>query len=333
MKINFRKILVSREIFLLILIIAKYIFMFFKTDEFFTLQNIRAMTLIISINSIIAAAMTILFISGGFDLSTGSVMATIGVVLGILLNRGVNFILAILLSLALGTIIGIGIGLLITKGGINPFIVTLGAMFIFRGAAWVIAKSALENKKGTFVPTFTDFPGSFLKIAGGKLFGIEIGFYYMLVILIIFGLLISKNIFFRQNYYIGGNESASKLLGMKIDRIKIVNYALVALMVSVATIIRASRVEATTATTGETLGLEVVAAVIIGGASLRGGEGSIIGSFLGIVLLTLIFNIIIVLGKNPVYYEFSVGIILLASATLNDYIKKVSQRQILQKSI
>ena len=140
--------------------------------------------------------------------------------------------------------------------------------------------------------------------------------------------MITKNLFFRQNYYIGNNESAAKLLGMKIDKIKIFNYSLVAFMVAIATIIRASRVQTTTATSGEFLGLEVVAAVIIGGASLKGGEGSVLGSFLGIVLLTFIFNAIVVLGKNPVYYELIVGVILLASATINEFIKNYSQKKI-----
>ena len=333
MKKSFKKILVSRELFLLILILAIGVFLQFRSDGFLTQENIRAMTLIISVNSIIAAAMTILFISGGFDLSSGSVMATLGIILGIMLNRGVNFIVAIIITLMIGIVIGAINGLLITKGGINPFVATLGAMFLYRGAAFVIAKSAIDVKTGTFVPVFQDFPAPFLKIAGGDLLKVEISFYYMVIILIIFSLLISKNLFFRQNYYIGGNESASRLLGMKIDRIRIINYSLVAFMIAVATVIRASRVGATTATTGENLGLEVVAAVIIGGASLKGGEGSILGSFLGIVLLTLIFNAIVVLGKNPVYYEFFVGIVLLGAATLNDYMKKVSQRQILHKSI
>jgi len=334
-KSNLRKVLVSRELFLFVLIIAIGLFLYFNNANFLTQANIKSMTLTIAVNSIIASAMTILFISGGFDLSSGSVMAILGIILGIMLNAGMNVVSVIILVLVIGIVIGLINGVLVTKANINPFIVTLGGFFLYRGLAYAIAKIVLGSKPGlgTFLPSFTDFPASFLKIAGGQFLKIEASFYYMIAILIIFGVLITKNLFFRQNYYIGNNENASKLLGMKLDRIKIINYSLVTLMVAVATILRASRIQTTTATTGETLGLEVVAAVIIGGASLKGGEGSILGSFLGIVLLTLIFNAIIVLEKNPVYYEFFVGIVLLASATLNEYMQKANQRKILRKSI
>jgi len=331
-KINFRKALVSREFFLFALIIILAVFMYFKTDTFFTLANIKSMTLIISVNSIIAAAMTVLFISGGFDLSSGSVMAFLGVMIGIFISSGINFIIVIIIVLALGTAIGSSIGFVVTKGGVNPFIATLGAMFMFQSLAFVIGLAS-PKMVAVGIPTFSFFDSPITKIAGGALFGIENSFYYMLAILIIFSVLIVKNRFFRQSYYIGGNEDASRLLGIKVDRIKIFNYALVSFMVAFATILKASRFEQTSASWGESLGLEVVAAVIIGGASLKGGEGSIIGSFLGIVLLTLIFNIIVLLGKNPLYYEFSVGIILLATAVLNDYVKKVYKNRRIIKSI
>jgi len=306
--------------------------MYFRSDDFFTLANIKSMTLIISVNSIIAAGMTVLFISGGFDLSSGSVMAFIGVIMGHFLMSGVNFILVIIIALILGIGIGSSIGFIITKGDVNPFIATLGAMFVFKGLAFIVGLAS-PKMIAVGIPTFSFFEAPITKIASGSILGIENSFYYMIIILIIFGILIAKNRFFRQSFYIGGNEKASSLLGIKVDKIKIFNYALVSFMVAIATILKASRYEQTSASWGEGLGLEVVAAVIIGGASLKGGEGSIFGSFFGIVLLTMIFNIITVLGKNPLYYEFFVGLMLLTTAVINDYIKRIYQNKRILKNV
>ena len=325
---NFLKKLFSRrEVILLIIIIIIITILGFTTEFFFTMQNFRAMMLIISVNSILAAAMTVLFISGGFDLSAGSVMATVGIVLGILLINDVPIILAIIISLIFGLAIESGIGAIIAKIGVNPFVATLGAMFIFRGIAFVIGE-AREDATGVGTPSFTNFPESFSRIAGGSIAGIQYIVFYMVAILIIFYILISKNKFFRQNYYIGGNEDAARLAGIKVDRLKIFNYALVGAMVAVAAILRASRIGTVTASSGETLGLEVVAAVIIGGASLRGGEGSIFGSFLGIVLITIIYNGIIMVGINPYYNNFIVGLILLVSVLINHFIRKAQSGRI-----
>ena len=157
---NFLKKLFSRrEVILLIIIIIIITILGFTTEFFFTMQNFRAMMLIISVNSILAAAMTVLFISGGFDLSAGSVMATVGIVLGILLINDVPIILAIIISLIFGIAIGSGIGAIIAIIGVNPFVATLGAMFIFRGIAFVIGE-AREDATGVGTPSFTNFPES-----------------------------------------------------------------------------------------------------------------------------------------------------------------------------
>ena len=318
MKSSIKNLFVKRETFLFLAILILYLFLGVNSDTFFTIQNFRVMLLSISVNSIIASAMVILFISGGFDLSVGSVMATIGIVLGVLLNKGFNFIIAIILSVVLGVLIGTIMGIIITRFKINPFIVTLGGFFIFRGLAFILGNTF--NERGAVVPQFSNFPESFNKISSQTLYGIEYIVFYMIVIVIVLYFLLLKNTFFRKNYYIGGNEKAAKLVGIKVNSIRIFNYALVSGMVAVATVLRVSRLGTASASTGETLGLEIIAAVIIGGASLRGGDGSVLGAVLGIVLITTIYNATITLGINPFYYKLILGIILLMSVLINDYI-------------
>lgn len=323
MKSSIKNLFIKRETILFLAILILYFILGVSSDTFFTIQNFRAMLLSISVNSIIASAMVILFVSGGFDLSVGSVMATIGIVLGVLLNKGFNVVLAIMVSIILGILIGSIMGIIVTRFKINPFIVTLGGFFIFRGLAFIIGDAM--NEAGAVVPQFSNFPESFNKISSQTFFGIEYIVFYMIVIVIVFYFLLSKNTFFRQNFYIGGNEKAAELVGIKINSIKIFNYSLVSGMVAVATILRASRLGTTSASTGETLGLEIIAAVIIGGASLRGGSGSVFGSVLGIVLITTIYNATITLGISPFYYKLILGLILLISVLINDYAIKKSK--------
>lgn len=324
-----KKALSSREFILFILIIAIILFTGFNSEYFFTGENFRGLMLVICVNAIVASAVTILFISGGFDLSTGSVMATLGIILGILLANGVNIILSIIITILFGIAIGVLTGLIITKAKVNPFIATLGAMFTFRGVAFVVGKAS-KLSSGTTAPTFTHFPKAFDNIAGKSFLGIEYIVFYMIAILILFYFLSTKNIFFRQNYYIGNNEKAARLLGIKVDRIKIFNYALVSTMVAIATILKASRIDAVSVLTGETLGLEVITAVIIGGASLAGGSGSILGSFFGVVIIALIYNVLIHLNVSPNYNKFFIGLVLLISVIIEVIINKFKEKVVLR---
>jgi len=328
-----KKLFFKRESILIIVILIIITIAGIKTDSFLSVQNFKSILFNVSVNSIIAAGMTILFISGGFDLSAGSVLASIGIILGILLVNKVPFFIAIFISLLIGITIGICIGLIITKLEINPFITTLGAMFIFRGMAFLIGEARSMDAVGIGTPSFSGFPEVFNKIASGTFYGIEYIVFYMVVIIIILYIFLLKNKFFRQNYYLGGNEKAARLIGIKIDKLKIFNYGFVGLMVAIAAVLRASRVGTVSASNGEWLGLEVVAAVIVGGASLGGGEGSIFGSFLGVFLISIINNATTLIGLNPYFNNFFVGLILLLSVIINKNNKTISNINVKKRDI
>ena len=317
--LKFKKYLFGREFLLVILIIISITIFSSLSDNYLSIRNFDALMLTVSVYGIIGSAMTSLFISGGFDLSAGSVMAMSGVILGVLLTSGVPVSLTILIVIVFGISTGFLMGVIITKLGVSPFVVTLSVMFILKSLAFGVAIFTVVDRS---VPVYINFPERFTNIAGGRFLGIEYIVFYLIGTFVIFSFLLSKNIFFRQNYYIGGNEVVSKLLGMKVSIIKIVNYSIVSGTVAFAAVLKASRVQGSTPLTGEFLGLEIAAGVFLGGAILGGGSGSVIGTFLGITLMALLFNGIVILGMNPHLNSLIIGIILLITVLIDRYKEK-----------
>ena len=317
--IKLKNLLVGRELFLLILIIISCIVFTLRSEEFLTIANFTSIFALGSVYAMIAASMTVLFISGGFDLSVGTHLAFLGVVLGILLGNGVPVYISIILIILLGIFDGLIIGILIVKLHVDPFITTLGALLIFLGVAYLMGYGS-SVAINSYTGSFGDFPESFLRIAGGTFFNIEYLNFYMIIIVVFIYIMVRNNVFFRQSYYIGGNPSAARLAGVKVNLIVIFNYILVSVMVAVATILRASRYGGTAHSHGGTsLSLFILAAVILGGASLKGGVGSILGSVFGVFLLQIINNGLLVSNVSPFYNDIFVGLILLASVLLDKF--------------
>ena len=318
-----KRIFASREFILFIIVVVIFLIFWKQSDDFLTLSNLTGLFYNISYISIIGAGMTVLFISGGFDMSAGSHSAFLGIVLGIMLLKGIPVYLAIILIIFLGIIDGIVIGLIVTKLGVNPFVTTLGFLFIFQGAAILVAFTS-EFGKGHSGLSVRNFPDNFLRIGGGDFFNIEYINLYMIVILVILLILATRNVFFRQSAYVGGDPVSARLAGIKTNIIIIFNFALVSSLVAIATFLKVSRIGAASATAGgQEVGLSIIAAVIIGGASLRGGSGSIIGTLLGVVLISTINNGITILGINPFYSQIFVGGILLASVLFDELTRKL----------
>lgn len=330
MKNIFGKIIRKREIQLLLIIIVITLVFGMISEYFFTMDNFRLLMLVISTNSIVAVGMTILIISGGFDLSAGSVFAALGMLLGLLLVSGLPIFISIIIILVLGAGIGAGTGAVVAKLKVNPFILTLGTFFLFRGLAFIIGTLSSIQTDTVSISSITNFPEAFNRIGGGDFYGIEYMVFYMIFIIIVFYFLLSKNVWFRQNFYIGGNETAARLVGINVDRIKIFNYTLISILVSVAAILRVSRLKSAAAGSGENMALIVIAAVVIGGASLEGGKGSIPGSILGVILISIIQNGLIVIGTNPYYEKLFIGGFLLISVLINKYSKRTPARKIIR---
>jgi len=313
----------NREFQLFIIIIILCIIFGFSSKLFFSMDNFRLLISTISVYGIVVTGMSILMVSGGFDLSLGSVYGATGMFLALLLVLNVPIIVAVILTIFSGIAIGLFNGVLIAKVNINPFILTLGGFFLFRGIAFIIGQiSSIQLVGKANISSISGLPDAFNRIAGGTFFGVEYIVFYMIPIVIIFHILLTNNVLFRQNFNIGSNEIASRLTGIKVDRIKILNYTLVSTLVAIAAILRTSRMKAASAGSGEDMALEVIAAVIIGGGTLAGGKGSVLGSFLGVVLIKIIQNGLVLLGMSTYYEKLYIGAFLMAAVLIDRYVKK-----------
>ncbi len=298
----------AREFSLIAVLVVSTIIMTIVSDVFLSKANIEAILLGLSVEGTIAVGMVILLISGGLDLSVGSILAFAGVVTGLALTSlGLPAVLAILLGLLSAFGVGLINGLLVAKLKINPFITTLGMLITVRGLLLVLAKGR----------AVLNLPESFTVTGQGRLFGIQYPIYVMLVVVIVGDLLMRNSRFFRQSYYIGGNERAARLSGINVDLVKIFNYCLVAVLAGVAGLMITARFGSSSLTVGTGVELRVITATIIGGASLSGGEGSVFGAFLGALFMAVLANALNLLGVDVYWQNFVTGLILIIAVVVD----------------
>jgi ribose transport system permease protein len=305
------RVVVFREFSLVMVLLAMAIAMSIASPVFLDVGNMEAILLSLSVEGIIAVGMMLLLISGVFDLSVGSTLGFTGVVTGLALQAGVPTILAILLGLVAALGVGLLNGLLVAKMQINSFITTLGTSIAVRGLLLVLASGR----------AVLNLPASFTVVGQGKLYGFQYPIYVLLAIVIIGDILLRNTRFFRQNYYIGGNEKAARLSGINVDFVKIVNFCIVALMAGVAGILITARFGSSSVTVGTGVELRVITATIIGGASLTGGQGSVFGAFLGALFMAMLANALNLLGVDIYWQNLITGAILI-TAVLVDVINE-----------
>lgn len=303
-----RHLLEQRElsIFLVVLVVAAGLK--FASPNFLNQANLTALFLGMSFNAIAAVGMTILLISGGFDLSIGATLALAGAVAGlVMMKAGVPPAVAVFLGLLTGAVVGIANGLIIAKVGVNPLIATLGMQQVARGVVFLLTG-------GLGIP---NLPDSFNKMAQGKLFTLQYPIYIMIVAVIIGEVLLRRWRFFRQSYFIGGNERSARLSGINVDRVKIINYVLMGVLAALTGLLLTARMGTASVSAGNAVELQVIAACVIGGASLSGGEGSVVGSLLGVILMALILNGLNLLGINPYWQTIVTGGVLILTVAVD----------------
>jgi ribose transport system permease protein len=198
-------------------------------------------------------------------------------------------------------------GLLIAKLGLNALVTTLAGLGILRGLVYILTGGTDR----------TNFPDSFVVLGQGSLFGMPLPIWFALIITVIAMILMKNLRFLRRAYFIGGNLKAARTLGFNVDRTIISYYVIAGSLAALGGIIMTARVGSATTTASTGLELAVIAAVVVGGASLNGGEGSIFGAFLGVLLLTLINNILGILGVNTYWQTFVSGAVLLGAVVLD----------------
>jgi len=303
----------SQNFILLIILAAVSLFLSFATNNFSSTYNILNILRQVSLTVISAAVVTMVMISGGLDLSIGGVLALAGVVAARLAVLGLPLPLAFLTGIGLGTLAGALNGALITATGIPPVIATLGSMYVSRGLAYILSNgSAVVN----------GLPDQF-----GIVGELHVGLLPILVIIMAMVLLLcqfvlTKTVLGRHIYAIGGNPQAAHLAGVPVKRVKWTLYTLSGAMAGLSGVLLASRLSSGDPNVGIGFEFDVIVAIVLGGTSLAGGEGTLVGTLVGALILAVFANGMNLLGIGAFYQYVVQGIILVLAVVLDLTLRK-----------
>lgn len=290
-------------------LIILIVFVSVLNPAFLQVNNLLNLMRQLIINGFIALGMTFVILTGGIDLSVGSTLAFTSAIFAGLLQNGMNTGLAILITLALGLALGLINGLLITKGKLAPFIVTLATMTIFRGLTLVYMDGRpISGPKDDFAFQF---------LGKGQVFGIPFQVILFLIVYIILSTLLNKTSHGRKIFAVGGNEKASFISGIKIDKVKVLVYVISALMAVVSGLVLTSRLNSAQPTAGSAYEMDAIAAVVLGGTSMTGGSGSLTGTLIGILILGVLNNGLNLLGVSSFYQQIVKGVVILIAVLID----------------
>lgn len=279
------------------------------SPEFRTVGNFLSLLRQSSINGFIAFGMTCVILTGGIDLSVGSVLALSTALCAGFITKGMPVGAAMLLALVIGTALGLVSGLLVTKGRLQPFIATLITMTVYRGLTLIyMGGKPISNLGDSFT----------LKVVGkGNFYHIPIPVILFILIFIAFLFILEKTTLGRRIYATGSNWKSAKLAGVNVDRTKLVAYAISGGMAALSGLILLSRLGSAQPILGEGYELDAIAAVALGGTSMNGGRGKIWGTFVGVLIIAVLNNGLNILGVSSYYQDVVKGIVILI-AVLSD---------------
>ncbi|AMQ07637.1 MULTISPECIES: ribose ABC transporter permease [Sporosarcina] len=279
------------------------------SPNFLTLNNLLNVLRQVSINALIAFGMTFVILTGGIDLSVGSILALTGAVTAGLMAGGMDPLLAMFLGLLLGAVLGAINGVIIAKGKVAPFIATLATMTIYRGLTLVYTEGKPISGLGD--------SQAFQLLGKGYFFGIPVPVITMAITFGILYFILKKTTFGRRVYAVGGNEEASRLSGISVDRIKIYVYALTGMLAALAALILTSRLNSAQPTAGNMFELDAIAAVVLGGTSLTGGRGWIVGTLIGALIIGVLNNGLNLIGVSSFFQQVVKGAVILVAVLLD----------------
>lgn len=263
----------------------------------------------VAINALIAFGMTFVILTGGIDLSVGSILALSSALIAGMIVSGIDPILAILIGCILGAVMGAINGLLITKGKMAPFIATLATMTIFRGLTLVYTDGNPITGLGENY--------AFQLFGRGYFLGIPIPAITMIISFAVLWVILHKTSFGRKTYAIGGNEKAALISGIKVPRVKVMIYALAGLLSALAGAILTSRLNSAQPTAGTSYELDAIAAVVLGGTSLSGGRGLIVGTLIGALIIGTLNNGLNLLGVSSFFQMVVKGVVILVAVLID----------------
>lgn len=298
-------------------VLVLFIYLSLTSDAFLTANNLINIGVQSAVVAIIAIGMTIVIITAGIDLSVGSVAALSGVFGALLVvNYGIPVPLAIIGGTAIGAIAGMVNGLLVTQAGMAPFIATLGMLSVARGLVYIVTGSVAVSGA----------PPVFKVLGQGRLGALPIPVLALVLVAVLGHFILTRTKLGRYAYAIGSNVEAARLSGVPVKRYLAVVYIISGTLAGLAGMIAASRVNSGQPNFGIGLELDVIAATVIGGASLFGGEGTVIGTLLGALLIALIRNGSVLLDINTFYQQIIIGVIIWIAVFWDQYRRRAAAR-------
>lgn len=290
-------------------LVALFVVISCLNSSFIEPSNLKNLLRQVSINALISFGMTFVILTGGIDLSVGSILALSSVLMGSFIKSGNNPIVGIVLACVMGAVLGAVNGLVITKGKVAPFIATLATMTIFRGLTLVYTN-------GNPISSLTESE-AFHSFGQGYFFGMPVPAIMMLLMFAVSYFILHKTTLGRKTYAVGGNEKVSFIAGIKIDRIKIFAYTITGFLCGMAGAILTSRLNSAQPTAGTGYELDAIAAVVLGGTSLSGGKGRIVGTIIGALIIGTLNNGLNILNVSSFYQQVVKGIVILLAVLMD----------------
>jgi rhamnose transport system permease protein len=304
--------LIGHEIVLATILLISLVLLATQTDRFLTTGNLLNQGRLMAEVGLVALPMTFIIITGGIDLSVGSIMGLCAIVLGVAWqNLGLPLELAIVVTLAVGALAGAANGWFITRIGVPPLIMTLATLALYRGLAEGISQA--RSVRG--------YPEWFFGLGQGEVLGVPTQLWILVVAILIAAVVLARTTFGRSLYAIGHNETAARFSGIPVARYKLAIYTLSGLMAGLAGYIFVSRVSTTRSDMGTGLELDVIAAVVLGGTSIFGGTGTILGTVLGVILIQLLKNGLALTGVKGDATIVVIGSVLILSILITNWLR------------
>jgi len=289
----------SHSLYLAFLVI--FIAFSLLNENFLSINNILNIIVQSSIIAIIAVGQTMVILTSGIDLSVGSIVGAVGIALGLLMIAGVSIPVALLVGVFMGAVFGVINGVITSYGRVPAFITTLGMMGIARGLGL-----ALNEGKPV-----AGLPLEFESIASASLWGIPSFVFYTLIIYVIMFVVLERTKFGRHIYAIGGNRDAARLSGVKVKRVETIVYLFSGLFAGIGSVLLTARLNYATPVAGTGYELDTIAAVVIGGTALSGGQGRIVGTLLGALMLGILRNGLTIVNVSSFFQQIIIGSVII----------------------
>jgi erythritol transport system permease protein len=322
-------VLKARAVFVLLALLVLFSIL---APSFFTTNNFAILSKHVAISALLAIGMTFVVLTGGIDLSVGSLAGLGGMVAGYLLTQGIFIAgvahfppVAVIILITLAVCIAVGLlnGWLVAQAGVAPFIATLGTLYIARGAALLMSNGkTFSNLAGQAARGNTGFP----RLGQSSFLAIPLPVWIMLILFTLAWFIAVKTPLGRHVYAVGGNERAARLAGIRVPRVKVFTYVASSICAALVGLIIASQLEAAHPATGESFELNAIAAVVLGGTSLMGGRGSIPGSLIGAFVIGVLSDGLVMLGVSEFWQMVIKGTVIVLAVAVDQLQLRLQSR-------